>query len=179
MAVKKINQHIQEELKARNLERVTAPQAAEWLDQTGLLKDSRCKRGALLRKLLRKDEILGGEKISGKWYIYLAFDKAIPKVIERLSNYEELYMDNISFDALKKLLDVHPEAFITRLRIIGEKLIKTLAADRMEGFDNSWSFFETTPPCMRKELSVTGPGSILIRSGLWGTCLLITKAKNH
>lgn len=50
-----INAHIQHQLRLTGLDEVTAVEAACWLDEVGLLKDSPHRPGLPLRRLLRVD----------------------------------------------------------------------------------------------------------------------------
>lgn len=62
---------IQSELSRRGVDRVTAVEAAEWLDQAGLLRDSSTRRGRGLRRLLREGRIAGGHQMAnGRWFIF-------------------------------------------------------------------------------------------------------------
>lgn len=65
-----INRFIQEQLVVRELQSVTAVQAAIWLDKAGLLADSSSRAGKKLRDLLRAHEIAGQrQELNGRWYI--------------------------------------------------------------------------------------------------------------
>jgi hypothetical protein len=63
-----INRYIQRELRRRKLERVTAVEAAKWLNERGLLRDSPHRPGLPLRRLLRKELIRGAWQESGRWW---------------------------------------------------------------------------------------------------------------
>ena len=71
-----INAFLQKELIKRRLFEVTAVTAAGWLEEAGLLNDSRSRRGLPLRKLLRARLILGQVQIPnrrhGRWFIRAA-----------------------------------------------------------------------------------------------------------
>src|SRR3982750_133789 len=65
-----ISDHLQAELLKRSLQCVAAVEAARWLDQGGLLKDSPHRPGLPLRELLRGHQILGQrQELNGRWYI--------------------------------------------------------------------------------------------------------------
>lgn len=64
-----ISQFIQEQLRLRDLDEVTAVDAAKWLDSVGLLTDSSNRPGLPLRKLLRSKQIKGRQEANGRWYI--------------------------------------------------------------------------------------------------------------
>lgn len=67
---KLINDFIQRELSRQSRDRVSATEAARWLDEAGLLKDSVAKKGLPLRKLLRNGLIVGQRRDdSRRWYI--------------------------------------------------------------------------------------------------------------
>lgn len=61
---------IQCELARRNATQTTAVEAAEWLENAGLLKDSKTRRGRNLRQMLRAGLIDGQEQLSNsRWLI--------------------------------------------------------------------------------------------------------------
>jgi TDG/mug DNA glycosylase family protein len=68
-----IDAFLQVELVRRRLGEVTAVEAASWLDEAGLLSDSRHRPGLPLRKLLRAGRIRSGEqrppRKHGNWFI--------------------------------------------------------------------------------------------------------------
>lgn len=68
-----INSFLQAELRRRNIDIVTAVEAASWLDEAGLLRDSEQKHGKPLRQLLRNGKIVGSvqdpPRPHGRWYI--------------------------------------------------------------------------------------------------------------
>ncbi len=68
-----INNHVQHRLKQDRLPEVTAVDAAAWLDEAGLLKDSPERRGRTLRNYLRAGKIVGAVQIpkrkNGNWFI--------------------------------------------------------------------------------------------------------------
>lgn len=65
-----INAHLQDELRRRRRPEVAAVEAAQWLDQAGLLKDSDQTRGLPLRNLLRARKINGQrQEPNGRWFI--------------------------------------------------------------------------------------------------------------
>lgn len=68
--LKKINDYIQYQLKSLDLEEVRANEAARWLDQAGLLSDSKSRPGKPLRNLLRMKLIIGQYQTPGqRWFI--------------------------------------------------------------------------------------------------------------
>lgn len=68
--VNAINRYLQDRLKQENLHEVTAVQAALWLHQADLLKDSASRPGLPLRNLLREGRISGQhQEPNGRWYI--------------------------------------------------------------------------------------------------------------
>lgn len=68
-----ISAFIQDRLRADKLESVTAVEAGQWLDKTGLLADDRNRPGKPLRALLRQGLIAGAwqdpPKPYGRWFI--------------------------------------------------------------------------------------------------------------
>ena len=68
-----ITAFLQAELRRRRLSEVTAVQAASWLDERHLLRDSPSRPGLPLRNLLRAGVIGGAEqrpsKPYGRWFI--------------------------------------------------------------------------------------------------------------
>lgn len=69
--IQRVNDFIQAELRKRKLDRVTAVEAAQWLDKAGILKDSASRPGKPLRDLLRAGEITGQEQeANNRWFIY-------------------------------------------------------------------------------------------------------------
>ncbi|MCE5200754.1 MAG: mismatch-specific DNA-glycosylase [Armatimonadota bacterium] len=65
-----INRYLQDRLKRESLYKVTAIQAALWLHQADLLKDSASRPGLPLRNLLRKGQVRGQhQEPNGRWYI--------------------------------------------------------------------------------------------------------------
>jgi len=66
--IDKINACIQSHLRSRHERSVRAVDAARWLDQAGLLKDSNTRPGKPLRVLLRAKRIDGWRKESDRWW---------------------------------------------------------------------------------------------------------------
>lgn len=65
-----INDFIQKTLKDRNLSEVTAVDAASWLDEASLLKDTPTRPGKPLRDLLNKKKIKNAlQRNATYWYI--------------------------------------------------------------------------------------------------------------
>lgn len=65
-----IEDFIQAELKRRGQTDATAVEAARWLDEAGLLKDSASRPGLPLRNLLRDGKIRGQrQEPNGRWFI--------------------------------------------------------------------------------------------------------------
>jgi hypothetical protein len=72
MDVAAINAHIQRKLRLTGQTSVTAVEAARWLDEVGLLKDSLHRPGLPLRKLLRDGQIDGQrQEANSRWFIDL------------------------------------------------------------------------------------------------------------
>jgi diadenosine tetraphosphate (Ap4A) HIT family hydrolase len=74
--VDRINRYIQRRISSEDVDEVTANDAAKWLDEAGLLKDSLHRPGLNLRNLLRAGLIEGSvqrppEK-NGRWFIRIA-----------------------------------------------------------------------------------------------------------
>jgi hypothetical protein len=68
--VSQINQLIQGKLERNHQSEVTAVEAAQWLDQAGILKDSTHRPGLPLRNLLRAGLIEGQKQMpNGRWFI--------------------------------------------------------------------------------------------------------------
>ncbi len=65
-----INNHIQHRLKGENLAEVSLTQAAKWLDEYGILSDSKITPGYSLRRHILKGNILGAyRKNNYFWFI--------------------------------------------------------------------------------------------------------------
>ena len=65
-----ISAYLQSELQRRRLERVTAAEAARWLDGARILRDSDLHPGLPLRVLLRGKKIPGARQENGRrWFI--------------------------------------------------------------------------------------------------------------
>ena len=68
-----INPCLQSRLRGQRRDEVSAVEAASWLDEAGVLKDSSSRPGLPLRKLLRAGRIQGAEQrppaSHGRWYI--------------------------------------------------------------------------------------------------------------
>jgi len=65
-----VNRYIQGELRRREMYEVPAVEAARWLDEAGLLRDSQHRSGLPLRKLLRARQILGQrQETNRRWFI--------------------------------------------------------------------------------------------------------------
>lgn len=70
MDLEAINDHLQDQLRIRGRNEVTAVEAARWLDEAGLLKDSDHHPGLPLRNLLRANQIVGQrQEANGRWFI--------------------------------------------------------------------------------------------------------------
>lgn len=81
MDYKAINDFIQKKLANLGLEKVKATEAAEWLNEAGLLTDNANKAGAQLRKFI-DEEITGAAKEKNLWFIYLVKDKTTKKAVK-------------------------------------------------------------------------------------------------
>lgn len=65
-----VNAFLQDELRKRNIMSVAAVDAARWLDDAGLLKNSATRPGKPLRDVLRAGMIDGQrQEMSGRWFI--------------------------------------------------------------------------------------------------------------
>ena len=66
-----ISEHLQRELRRRkNVSSVSAVDAAQWLDQARLLRDSPDRPGRSLRRLLRRGKITGArQEMNNRWFI--------------------------------------------------------------------------------------------------------------
>ncbi len=68
-----VSRFIQDALRRRRLDEVTAVEAASWLDANGVLNDSASRPGLPLRNLLRARRIHGAEQRPatsyGRWFI--------------------------------------------------------------------------------------------------------------
>jgi hypothetical protein len=70
MDIEKINAYIQNRLLSDERTFVTAVEAARWLEDAGLLKDSQTRKGKPLRDLLRAGLIGNAWQDAGKrWFI--------------------------------------------------------------------------------------------------------------
>ena len=70
MEIDAINVYLQQQLRIRGLDSATAVEAARWLDEAGLLKDSPHRPGLPLRNLLRGGRILGQrQEVNHRWFI--------------------------------------------------------------------------------------------------------------
>lgn len=82
-----INLHLQERLEREWREEVAAVEAASWLDDAGLLRDSRNRNGLPLRNLLRAGRIAGQEqrpnRRNGRWWIRRLAASRKPRDIQR------------------------------------------------------------------------------------------------
>ncbi len=68
--VEAINRYLQRELKQRDEPEVAAVEAARWLDEAGLLRDSSSRPGLPLRKLVRQERLAGqAQEPNGRWFI--------------------------------------------------------------------------------------------------------------
>lgn len=66
-----INSYIQKRLAEENLEKVSAVDAARWLDMADILTDSKSRPGLPLRKMLRQGLIENSHQQANKrWFIY-------------------------------------------------------------------------------------------------------------
>ncbi len=70
MDIEAINAHVQQQLRVRGLAEIPAVEAARWLDQAGLLRDSPDRPGLPLRELLRAGLIEGQrQEANHRWFI--------------------------------------------------------------------------------------------------------------
>jgi hypothetical protein len=70
MDIEKINRLIQDRLAQEGLIFTRAVEAAQWLDESGLLKDSLTRKGRPLRDLLRLGLIWNAwQDANNKWFI--------------------------------------------------------------------------------------------------------------
>lgn len=70
MNIQRINRYIQDRLISEERTTVTAVEAARWLEEAGLLEDSKIRKGRPLRELLRADLIWNAWQDSrNKWFI--------------------------------------------------------------------------------------------------------------
>ncbi len=68
--IEAIGTFLQDELRRRGALEVPAVEAASWLDQAGLLKDSKHRPGRPLRNLLRAGQIPGQrQEANGRWFV--------------------------------------------------------------------------------------------------------------
>src|SRR5688500_10134599 len=75
--IAQINRFLQDRLAQSRLHSVTAVEAADWLDQVGLLNDAATRRGLPLRRLLRDGRIVGQRQESNsRWFIDRVAEKA-------------------------------------------------------------------------------------------------------
>ncbi len=71
MPIDEINNYIQDKIVAEGLDKVSAVEAADWLDRAGLLENSESRPGLPLRRLLRDGLIVGSHQQANKrWFIY-------------------------------------------------------------------------------------------------------------
>lgn len=65
-----VNQFIQAKLRERMQTSTTAVEAAGWLAQAGMLKDSKTRPGSPLRNLLRAGKIIAArQEMNRRWFI--------------------------------------------------------------------------------------------------------------
>lgn len=65
-----INSFLQDQLRERARSEVAAVEAAQWLDEAGLLQDSQHRPGLPLRNLLRAHKIVGQrQELNSRWFI--------------------------------------------------------------------------------------------------------------
>lgn len=76
-----VDAFIQGRLRSLGLASVAAVEAARWLDQAGVLRDSPQRPGKPLREKLRNGLIPGARQEGGRWYIY-RLDREAPPVAE-------------------------------------------------------------------------------------------------
>ena len=98
--IAEINNFLQEQLKKYNLDSIAAVEAARWLDNAGILKDSDLRPGLPLRRYLRANKIIGGEQENSRWRIYLVLD------YDKIYSVEDLAQKaNISKELVYKLIE--------------------------------------------------------------------------
>lgn len=78
-SIARINNFIQLQLRVKELHEVPLKRAAEWLDQSGYLKDSQSSLGFPLRRLVSAKKIIGTYR-KNNYYLF----------IKQLDNYREL-----------------------------------------------------------------------------------------
>lgn len=72
MSIMQINTFLQSKLRDKGVNTVTSIEAAQWLDEANILKDSRHRPGKRLRDLLRAGQIIGQrQEPNRRWYIDL------------------------------------------------------------------------------------------------------------
>jgi hypothetical protein len=76
----KISEFLQDTLSTRHLDRVSAVEAARWLDAAGILRDSPTRPGLPLRKRLREGGIIGQQQENGHWWYIYRVARRSPKV---------------------------------------------------------------------------------------------------
>jgi double-stranded uracil-DNA glycosylase len=68
--ISRINTFLQDQLSRKGMEEVSAVEAASWLHDASILRDSESRRGKPLRDLLRQQQILGQrQEANGRWFI--------------------------------------------------------------------------------------------------------------
>jgi len=71
MVCEEINRCIQQKLAEEKLEKVSAVDAAKWLDREDLLTDNQSRPGLPLRKMLRQGLIENShQQANNRWFIY-------------------------------------------------------------------------------------------------------------
>ncbi|MEN6520494.1 MAG: mismatch-specific DNA-glycosylase [Armatimonadota bacterium] len=112
--VNAINRYLQDRLQTDDLSEVTAVEAAQWLHQVGLLRNSASRPGLPLRNLLRKGQIDGQHQSpNGRWCIRLCgFKNQSPAFRAESSKADmsdpqvEVYHTHVLPDYLKDGLDI-------------------------------------------------------------------------
>ena len=66
--INRIGAFIQKMLTQLGMSEVPAVEAARWLDEHNILRDSRNRPGMPLRRLLRDGRILGQRQVKGRWW---------------------------------------------------------------------------------------------------------------
>ena len=158
MSIKDINACIQKKLKESGLEKVSSLDAAQWLDEAGLLKDNPKKLGNALRNHLQND-ILGATKEKNRWFIYpLKVKKNKPKVkkpelsVDKLTTLEQCYSLVRDPKAFSKLLDEDPLSLVVKTRDITRVSVMEIAKDAVEDYSDKANMIDTISVLYEKRL---------------------------
>ncbi len=158
MAVEEINACIQKKLSESGMEKVSVVDAAQWLDEAGLVKDNPNRPGNALRYYLQND-IQGAKKEKNRWFIYrVEAEKSKPsrkvkaKETGSIENLEQCYDLVNNPQSLQKVLDSDPLSLIKQTRDLTRVSIMSLAKSSVEGYSDKANMTDTISLLYEKRL---------------------------